>query len=80
MSLLAIGIVCLDEILQCPHYPVEDTLIHAHKSLRHKGGNAANSMGVLGQLAAYAHIEVSGMRAKATVNLNWGVFFSCSFS
>ena len=51
-SVLAVGILTSDIVLDCAHYPAEDESVRA--SVRHvrPGGNATNSLRVLARLAA----------------------------
>lgn len=50
ISVLAVGLVCLDIVNVCDHYPQEDEDTRATASDRFRGGNAANTLAVLQQL------------------------------
>lgn len=54
-SILCVGIVCLDIINVCSTYPAEDQDVRAVTQRWEKGGNAANSLAVLGQLGMSCH-------------------------
>ena len=47
-KLLGVGIVTLDIINHVDHYPAEDEALRATRSRRARGGNAANTLAVLG--------------------------------
>ncbi|MFD2113836.1 PfkB family carbohydrate kinase [Thiorhodococcus fuscus] len=49
-AILGVGIVTLDLVNQVETYPVEDAEIRALSQRRTRGGNVANSLGVLSQL------------------------------
>jgi len=49
-AILGVGIVTLDLVNQVDSYPVEDAEIRALSQRRTRGGNVANSLGVLSQL------------------------------
>jgi len=49
-AILGVGIVTLDLVNQVESYPVEDAEIRALSQRRTRGGNVANSLGVLSQL------------------------------
>ena len=51
-SVLAVGILTSDIVLDCPYYPSEDESIRASARHTRAGGNATNSLRVLAQLAA----------------------------
>eukprot|EP00118_Oscarella_pearsei_P007324 m.35386 g.35386 ORF g.35386 m.35386 type:complete len:308 (+) comp32104_c0_seq5:25-948(+) len=48
-KVLLVGIVCWDIVSVCDHFPGEDEDIRALRQRWDKGGNAANSLAVLGQ-------------------------------
>ena len=47
---LCVGLVCLDIINYCDHYPQEDEDVRAKNQEWQKGGNGANSANVLSLL------------------------------
>ena len=47
---LCVGLVCLDIINHCDHYPAEDEELRARHQEWRSGGNAANSVTVLSLL------------------------------
>ncbi|XP_049956070.1 ketohexokinase-like isoform X2 [Schistocerca serialis cubense] len=49
-KILCIGKVCLDELLYCDSYPVEDTVLRVLDRKLSSGGNAANNCKVLAEL------------------------------
>lgn len=49
-SVLCVGLVCLDVIYFCRHYPQEDEDVRAQSLKWSKGGNAANMASVLSLL------------------------------
>ena len=48
--ILGVGLVCLDIINVCDHYPSEDEKLRALSQTRQRGGNAANAVTVLAML------------------------------
>ncbi len=49
-KVLLVGLLCLDVVNTCDHYPQEDEDMRAISSSKVKGGNASNSAGILAQL------------------------------
>lgn len=49
-GVLLVGLVCLDDVLTCDHYPHEDEDMYARERKLYRGGNAANSAVVLAEL------------------------------
>ncbi len=49
-KILCVGLVCLDIVNYCDHYPSEDEDVRASNQKWHKGGNAANTASVLRML------------------------------
>lgn len=48
--ILCVGVICLDELLYCENYPVEDSVEMVVTRELRPGGNAANNCAVLGEL------------------------------
>ncbi|XP_046992497.1 ketohexokinase-like [Schistocerca americana] len=52
LKFLCIGMVCLDELLYCKYYPIEDCLQRVLERRLRPGGNAGNNCKVLSELNA----------------------------
>ena len=50
VPILCVGLICLDIVNVCDHYPEEDDEVHASDQQWRSGGNAANSSIVLSLL------------------------------
>ena len=71
-SVLCVGLVCLDIINVCDSYPLEDEDVRALEQRWEKGGNAANSLAVLGQLGVSCHFlgtVTSGPETESVKNI-----------
>lgn len=84
-GVLCVGLVCLDIINSCDHYPQEDEDVRASDQKWRKGGNAANTLSVLCQLDSSKHCELlstlgEGMETEYVINLLliycWFVLYS----
>eukprot|EP00047_Mylnosiga_fluctuans_P021306 m.103223 g.103223 ORF g.103223 m.103223 type:complete len:311 (+) comp8846_c0_seq4:56-988(+) len=49
-AILFVGFLCLDDVLECDHYPTEDEDTQAAARQLYRGGNPANSSVILAQL------------------------------
>ena len=63
-KVLLVGLVCLDIITVCDHYPVEDEDFRADDHYWQCGGNACNSATVLQQLGIGLTLSMIGVNAN----------------